>query len=89
MVFFRWIHRDVRCRLGFGRVELQKQLLKGLLGSSAFGFEDKVFFQRSMQRCFLRFSLAYFRNSCLLTGHARTVFRTFKLSRHSAKRHAS
>lgn len=64
-------------------------MLKGLLASSFFKFEDRAFFFKCFQRYLFKFSISFFRNSCLFTGHSRSVFRLFKLCRHSAKAAAS
>jgi ribosomal protein S14 len=87
---FQWVYRDAVCRQSFGSTELSKLVLKGLLvNCHCFVFADRALFYRCFQRYFFKFSIAYFRNSCLFTGHARSIFRLFKLSRHSGKRYAS
>jgi len=89
MLIIRWQKKDRWLRLRYRSLELHKLVLKGLLASAFFGFEDRVFFFKSFQGYFCKFSISFFRNSCLFTGHARSVFRLFKLCRHSAKASAS
>lgn len=89
MLIIRWPKKDRERRSHYTTTELSKLVLKGLLASAAFGFEDRAFFFRQFQGYFFKFSISFFRNSCLFTGHARSVFRLFKLCRHSAKASAS
>ena len=90
MVIIRWPNRDARLRLCYLPTELNKLVLRGLLAnSSSFCFFDRVFFFKRLAKYFFKFSISFFRNSCLFTGNARSVFRLFKLCRHSAKACAS
>ena len=60
-------------------------VLRSLLSSYFFCFTDKIFFYRSFQRFSFRSSIALYRRSCILTGHARSVFRLFKICRHQVR----
>jgi len=60
-------------------------VLRSLLSSCFFSFADRIFFYRSFQRFNFHSSLSFYRRSCLLTGHTRSVFRLFKLCRHQVK----
>lgn len=89
MLIIRWPKKDRWRRSRYTTVELHKLVLRGLLASAAFPFEDRVFFFKRFQGYPSKVSLSSFRNSCLFTGHSRSVFRLFKLCRHSAKGSAS
>lgn len=49
MLIIRWPKKDRSRRLRYSPVELHKLVLKGLLASTVFGFEDRVFFFRRFQ----------------------------------------
>jgi len=83
MIF--WPNRDAKLRILFFRSEVSKMVLRSLLSSCFFEFMDKIFFYRSFQRFSFRSSISFYRRSCLLTGHTRSVFRLFKLCRHQVK----
>jgi len=89
MLIIRWPKRDANCRFYFSAIELNKLVLRGLLADSAFCFLDRVFFYKCFSKYFFKYSISFFRNSCLFTGNARSVFRLFKLCRYSAKALAS
>ncbi len=89
MVIIRWPKRDARLRLCYLTTELNKLILRGLLSNCDFCFFDRVFFFKCFNKYFFKFSISFFRNSCLFTGNARSVFRLFRLCRHSAKACAS
>lgn len=89
MVIIRWPKRDSRFRLLYYNSELSKLVLKSLLASSFFFTEDKMFFFFKFQRYSFKSSISFYSRSCLFTGHARSVFKLFKLCRHQAKYCAS
>lgn len=89
MLITRLPNSDARLRLRFSPKELNKLVLRGLLANYDFNFLDRVFFFKRFSKYFFKYSISFFRNSCLFTGNARSIFRLFKLCRHSAKTYAS
>ena len=89
MVIAKWTKRDARLRVFYVYSEISKLVLKGLLASNFLSAEDKFFFFLKFKRFSFKNSLSYYSRSCLFTGHARSVFRIFRLSRHQAKYCAS
>jgi ribosomal protein S14 len=89
MIFIRWPKREERSRFLYGPLEVNKLILKSLLSSEKFFFEDKVFFFKFYNKFYYKTSISFYRRSCLFTGHSRAVFRLFKLSRHQGKSFAS
>lgn len=90
MLIIRWPKKDSFNRSHFCVTELNKLVLRGLLSNcGSFSFLERAFFYKSFCRYFFKFSISFFRNSCLFTGHAKSIFRLFKLCRHGAKASAS
>ena len=69
--------------------ELKKLVLKSLLASVFLNRNKKLFFQKKFSKFSKRNSISFFRNFCLITNWARSVFRKFKMSRHQSKLFAS
>lgn len=71
-------------------IELQRLALKSMLSNGeCFSFEQRAYLYKCMQRYYFKFSVSYFRNSCLVTRHSKSVFRMFKMSRHFSKKLSS
>lgn len=73
----------------FSSNELNKLVLKSLLGSNDFSFKYRVFFFSILQKYSLISSISFFRRFCNINGYSKSVFRLFKMSRHNSKRYAS
>jgi ribosomal protein S14 len=54
-----------------------------------FNVRGKIYLRRIFDKFDKYSSVSFFKRSCLLTGHARSVFRRFKLVRHQAKFYGS
>jgi succinate dehydrogenase (ubiquinone) iron-sulfur subunit len=89
MIVIRWPKRDASLRILYKNSEVSKLVIKSLLASSLFSLEDKIFFFKRLQKYSFKSSISFYNRSCLFTGHSRSVFRLFKLSRHQAKYCAS
>lgn len=81
--------RDRTYRKFFKKTELSKIVLKSLLASEFFSFEDKIIFQKSFNKFGFKSSISYYRHGCLLSNQTNSVFRLFKLSRSFSKQEAS
>lgn len=73
----------------FSLNELNKVVLKSLLSSSDFPFIDRFYFFYLLQKYSAEGSLSIFRRFCSVNGYSKSIFRLFKMSRHSSKRFAS
>jgi len=84
-----WYKRDWASRKYFFLNETNKLVLKGLLSSHLFGKKQKIYFGVIFAKYKRASSISYYRSSCLLTGHAKSVLRRFKMCRHQCKHYAS
>lgn len=81
-----WVEKDRKARRSFGRSYLKKLILKSLLYNETFDSFSKMHWALSFHNNPLRSSPATFRRACNLTYNPRSIFRLFKLNRHSLKR---
>lgn len=81
--------RDKAYRIFYKKTELSKIVLKSLLASDCFTFEDKIIFQKSFNKFGFKSSISYYRHGCIFSHQTNSVFRLFKLSRTFSKREAS
>jgi len=84
-----WYKRDAKNRLKFSIHEYNKIILKSLLSNNRLIFNQKIYLRRLFDCYDKTSSVSYYRRSCLLTGHSRAVFKTFKFCRHQTKFYAS
>ena len=68
---------------------MNKLVLKSLLSNPAFKRKHKVYLGLLFNRFLGKSSISYYRSYCVLTGHAKSVSRKFKMCRHQCKFHAS
>jgi ribosomal protein S14 len=81
-----WYNRQKENKIKFNKTELNKYILKSLLNNQKFKLVFKVYFWKKFLKNFSRFnSISFFRHYCIITKHARSVFKKFKLVRHQCK----
>ena len=83
-----WVIRDKKKRNYFHQFEIKKLVIKSLLYNKLIDFEYKLYFDNIFKKFPYKSSIAQYRTSCLFLGNSRSVFRRFKLSRHSIKKYA-
>ncbi len=81
--------RDKSYRFFYKKTEISKMVLKSLLSSEFFKFEDKIIFQKSFGKFGFKSSISYYRHGCIISHQTNSVSRLFKLSRTFSKRYAS
>jgi ribosomal protein S14 len=67
-------------------VELKKVVLRALMANLSDTFENRCYYAHLFSKIPRRYSVSFFRTSCHRTGTGRSVFRSFKYSRHELKR---
>lgn len=81
--------KEKKNRNFYSKFELKKLVLKSLLASVFLHKHKKFVFQKNLSCFSKKSSISFFRNFCLITNWARSVFRKFKMSRHQSKFFAS
>ena len=71
-------------RLKYRRIEINKEILKGLIAHSK-KLEEKIYYTRLLQKFPAKLSISYYRNGCYNSGSGRSVFRLFRMNRHECK----
>lgn len=89
MQFKRWQIKESNLRITYSNIELSKLMLKSLLSSNNFNLTNKHYFYKIFHSYFKKAAIGSFTRSCLFTGHSRSIFKMFKLSRHQSKKMAS
>jgi ribosomal protein S14 len=84
-----WYKRDAKVRSLFGLNEMNKLVLKSLLSNAVFQKKHKVYFGILFFKYVKNSSISYYRSYCVLTGHAKSVSRKFKMCRHQCKSYAA
>jgi ribosomal protein S14 len=84
-----WYNRDASVRKLYGINEMNKLVLKSLLSNSLFQKKHKVYFGILLFKHVKESSISYYRSYCVLTGHAKSVSRKFKMCRHQCKSYAA
>lgn len=80
------MQRDRRLRQRFASVELRRLTLKALVAYQGHSFEERCYYAHQLSLLPRHLSLSFFRNYCHRVGTGRSVFRSFKYSRHEVKR---
>ena len=83
-----WIIKDKKLRNCFNKFEIKKLVLKSLLYNKLLSFDYKIYFDNIFKKFPYNSSISKYRTSCLFLGNSRSIFRRFKLSRHSIKKYA-
>jgi ribosomal protein S14 len=83
-----WVLKDKKIRSCFHKYEIKKIVLKSLLYNTELPFDYKLYFDNMFKKFPYKSSISKYRTSCVFLGNSRSVFRRFKLSRHSIKKYA-
>jgi small subunit ribosomal protein S14 len=67
-------------------MELKRLTLKALVADRSQPLEYRGYYNHLLVKLPKKLSISFFRNYCHRTGSGRSVFRTFKYSRHEVKR---
>jgi ribosomal protein S14 len=79
-----WIKKDMKLRLKYKNIEINKKVLKSLIAFTK-ELDKKVYYSKLLSKFPNKVSISYFRNGCYSSGSGRSVFRLFMLNRHEAK----
>jgi len=81
----KFITKEIILRRNYLKKELLMLVLKSFRANLIIPLRQKYYFYERFFRLSKDSSISLLRNKCLFTGWSRSVFRHFKMSRHSVK----
>lgn len=81
----KFIIKEMSLRKNYLKKELLILVLKSFRANLIIPLRQKYYFYERFFRLSKESSISLLRNKCLFTGWSRSVFRHFKMSRHSVK----
>jgi len=85
----KFIRKEMLLRKNYLQKEILIVVLKSFRANLIIPYKQKYYFYERFFRLSKESSIALLRNKCLFTGWSRSVFRHFKMSRHTVKIYAS
>jgi ribosomal protein S14 len=84
-----WIINNKKWRILFKKNEIKKLILKSLLYNKDYLFKFKLYYDKVYKKFKYCTSIAKLQTFCLILKNKKSIFRKFKLSRHTIKKYAS